>query len=643
MIPSNSFLPHGVFCFEFRRSNIFNVGGIHYSCPSSDFVVIRGVDPDHQPFSPTVQVPNDNELEVHGISDVFYVDCLNQGITLPDYISVIAIGEPIWPFRPQNAAVIPSVSIASWVTDIHPYSFYGAKTVTFSPLSQLKVIGGFSNGKFWSIRIPDSVRRISDKAFHQCKSLKTVEWGPNPQLEVIEGFCECHGLVSISIPDSVSKLDSSAFRNCSSLTIVRFSPNSSLTEIKGFSHCGFVTFTIPPSVEVIGSEAFESCYSLCALEFAPGSRLRTIGGFGHTRVGVVKLPDSVEQIQSDAFHNCAELSTVVISGERVLASIFGFDSCPNLLSVTMAGREWFQCGAWDFAVCPVLREVRGFGQCSLTSVVFPDGVEVIEGFNECRDLVTVGFPHSGKLKLVNGFSGTAIRKVEFPRSVEKILKFENCQFLEAVEFAADGCLKEMNAFSYADRLTEVGIPKSVESLGYYCFCDCNELSQIWLALDGCLSRIDGLSRIPIASIVIPDSVESISGLCGCLALESVSFGWGSRLREIYGFGGCGFEEIELPDSVEIVGYQAFQSEEFRVMKLGEKSRLRNIQTHFQDRPVRFFLVVPEARLSAARERLDVRLSNKPRQSSNTFKTRKMTMFTRQIAPVGGYPFLSHRR
>jgi hypothetical protein len=73
--------------------------------------------------------------------------------------------------------------------------------------------------------------------------------------------------------------------------------------------------------------------------------------------------------------------------------------------------------------------------------------------------------------------------------------------------------------------------------------------------------------------------------------------------------GCGLVEIDLPDSVEIVGSEAFRSEDFRIMKVGEKSRLNMIEREFQRLPRRFFLITPEQRLSLSRRQLGVKLSN----------------------------------
>jgi hypothetical protein len=59
-----------------------------------------------------------------------------------------------------------------------------------------------------------------------------------------------------------------------------------------------------------------------------------------------------------------------------------------------------------------------------------------------------------------------------------------------------------------------------------------------------------------------------------------------RTKKVQGFEDCGLVEIELPDSVAIFRDRAFKSEEFRMMKVREKSRLTVIHRQFRKRPLR---------------------------------------------------------
>jgi hypothetical protein len=92
-----------------------------------------------------------------------------------------------------------------------------------------------------------------------------------------------------------------------------------------------------------------------------------------------------------------------------------------------------------------------------------------------------------------------------------------------------------------------------------------------------------------------------------------------RFLSTFGFQDChicsirstdlkiGFVEIELPDWVETIGLQALQSDKFRMMKMGEKSRRRKIERLFRTKTFKFFLFAPESHLLTASQWLDVQL------------------------------------
>jgi hypothetical protein len=63
----------------------------------------------------------------------------------------------------------------------------------------------------------------------------------------------------------------------------------------------------------------------------------------------------------------------------------------------------------------------------------------------------------------------------------------------------------------------------------------------------------------MAEITIPDSVEGIDtkAFCECYHLKKVVFGSLPRLKKIRGFHFCRFEEIELPESIEVMDDEAF--------------------------------------------------------------------------------------
>lgn len=197
-----------------------------------------------------------------------------------------------------------------------------------------------------------------------------------------------------------------------------------------------------------------------------------------------------------------------------------------------------------------------------------------------------------------GFRGSGITKLVIPASVTKIgiAAFANCPRLEEVVFEEGSTLNELpqGIFGYDASLTEVNIPDTVETLGYYSFLECTSLVTVNLpenlkriadsAFENCyaLSEIifpDGLENIgslsfyncALTKVIIPDSVhdtkitktdsdgktdtQTVLGLGygafhTCRALKTVVVGSGITELKSGVFGYCdSLEELYLPSSV----------------------------------------------------------------------------------------------
>ena len=90
------------------------------------------------------------------------------------------------------------------------------------------------------IKMPNSVTKIGNYAFQNCRGLISVTIPDSVTSIGAEAFYCCSSLASVTIPNSVTSIGSDAFRGCSSLTSI----------------------TIPDSVTSIGNSAFYSCGSL---------------------------------------------------------------------------------------------------------------------------------------------------------------------------------------------------------------------------------------------------------------------------------------------------------------------------------------------------------------------------------------------
>lgn len=211
------------------------------------------------------------------------------------------------------------------------------------------------------IDIPETVKMIGRKAFHNCKSLRHVKI-PNGIEEIPDGvfyYCE-------SLEDEVvvnHKL------LCIPRTVTKFEVPDNVIEIcsGAFAHCNKLQhLTIPPGIEEI-SAVFGDC-----------EVLEDEVIFKHKLLCVPKtateyvIANDVEEIDWWAFYHCLSLKHVtILSGIKKISS-FAFCACKNLESVTIEG------GVEEIGIF-------AFGGCALKEAILPASLNKIHigAFSEC--------------------------------------------------------------------------------------------------------------------------------------------------------------------------------------------------------------------------------------------------------------------
>lgn len=187
------------------------------------------------------------------------------------------------------------------------------------------------------------------------------------------------------------------------------------------------------------------------------------------------------------------------------------------------------------------------------NIVLPDSVEIIEptAFGRCRNLKSVTL--SKNLKQIGEcafISCRSIEKIEFPEGLVEI---------------GD------NAFLNCENLKKIKIPDSVKKIGKNVFSGCSSINQInhpclsitkESCINFCNQEYEECLDKNIEEIEIPDSVRIIGGSAfeNCKKLKKVIIPESVQEIDSDAFAGCSsLKEIVIPDSVKRIGNCAFSN------------------------------------------------------------------------------------
>lgn len=178
---------------------------------------------------------------------------------------------------------------------------------------------------------------------------------------------------------------------------------------------------------------------------------------------------------------------------------------------------------------------------------------------------------------ITGIVDTTASSVTIPAEIDglPILRVEEYAFVNNASIS-DVVISESithieeHAFSGCSSLSSVKLPASIQSIGYYSFSICKSLTDIDIP-DGVTEVDDGAfyGCISLTSIVLPAGAEfGVRAFAGCESLKTLTIPEGVTAISNYMFYGCSkLLKVELPESVEHVGYCAFDDTAWMASKL----------------------------------------------------------------------------
>ena len=495
---------------------------------------------------------------------------------------VVAIGENAFA-KSQSKAYLKTVVIPEGVTSIASGAFSGCLVLQ-------------------KVTFPSTLKEIKRSAFYQCVELTSVELPAGLEILDCYAFSECTALRRVTLPVNFTIGNdgdiphNGPFEGCTSLTNVIFPKG--ITRIPNwlFYNCpGLRTITIPDTVTSIGGRAFSQCEKLRAVNL-PDSLITIEGDYAFAEspaLTEITLPKNLETIGERAFADCANLQKVVFPEGLKAIYTGAFANCIALTSITLPS-TLTEMNALAFCYCTALQQVYIPASLTKINMVIGPTSNFYGPFEGCSALSDVTF-ETGTTQIPDYlFFETGLQSITIPDTVTSIGggAFENCDKLAEINFPDSlTAIEGEYAFARCKALTEIVLPKNLETIGLRVFYECVNLQKVVLpeglkaikdfAFGYCTSLLDvtlpsSLVELDACAFGGCTSLEKINipaGLTsvlatgnyaygpfeGCSALKTVTFGEGITRIPNWLFYKCsGLETIEIPETVTVIDSHAFR-------------------------------------------------------------------------------------
>lgn len=139
----------------------------------------------------------------------------------------------------------------------------------------------YNHYSFKTVKLPEGLAVIGDSAFQRCECLTDINF-PDSLITIGDSAFSCCDLRIANFGYNLKTIDASAFANNQKLKSVKF--QEKLKTIKGFAfeNCGIVSMTLPDSLTHLDFSAFDGCEDVESLHIGAGLATnyydRTIGG-----------------------------------------------------------------------------------------------------------------------------------------------------------------------------------------------------------------------------------------------------------------------------------------------------------------------------------------------------------------------------
>ena len=510
-----------------------------------------------------------------------------------------------------NCTYITKIVLNDSITSIGDFAFQN--NPWYKSLTDEFVIDGDNvlikyNGTKSNVVIPDTVKHIAGGVFKGNTKISAVTL-PDELLSIGENtFNGCTNLTAMTIPKSVVKIGGNAIPDACTISVYRPSAgydyrstnrivlNSSFTtgnetyyyivnddgcaEIigctttsteltvptdfdgiavnkigdYGFANCTTLnSITIPANILNIGKYAFTGCTGLVNATIP--TTVDTVGDYAFnncTGLKNVTISEGVQALGEGAFYNCISLIEAVVPDTAKYVGSYAFYNCTSMVTATI-GTTAESIGDYTFYNCEKLENIvvgysvktigdYAFYNCALGRVSIPSATVSIGNYAFAEnDKMTKATLRKNLLTIGNG-------------------AFRNCGVLATITIPATVTSIGIEAFENCSSIPKVTIPVGVTEINDRAFSNCSSLATV--TISGAVTRI-GISAFynnAFENIILPETVEVLgdSAFRQCANLKEITLPDALNTIGDAVFLKCSaLYRVSLPDSVTSVGKSVF--------------------------------------------------------------------------------------
>lgn len=434
-------------------------------------------------------------------------------------------------------------------------AFVNCSRLTTVVLGQWTKLGDnfFENTKISSITIYGN--RIPDNVFKDCKRLQTVVVKNDLVYLGEKAFYNCSSLSNIVFEKGVEVIASNAFSGCTALK--NFTLPSSDIEIKdtAFAGAGIENLIFDRNTRILhmGVSVFQSCTALKRIYASDSAYYQTEGTgklFDKEQktlyfvlptavIGSYTLPDSVEIIAEGAFSG-STISSFLCTENSQLKEIQAnaFANCTSLTTATLP-QSCQIIGEYAFYLCNALKtinlgnvvEIQKYALCRTgieTAVLADNAVIGDAAFWNCKSLTTLTLGANTKIGK-SAFQETALISVVMPQTGTVEIgdaAFYLCKSLKNINLA---CVNKIGSFAffYCSSLEAVDL-SGITYLSEGAFADCRSLKEVYMPNmvelgESAFAAYSSAEGAVFTEITLPESLKviGVDAFYGCSQLSSI--------------------------------------------------------------------------------------------------------------------------